>query len=75
MKTGRSKDLGRREKELGRKHPDLEFKPDKRTDAYEEQRGREQIIHDEYDPPLDKINPISPTNPKREEYIKAGSKL
>jgi len=57
-RAGRTKDLARREKELGRNHPDLEFKVDKRTDDYAQQRGREEIIYNQQKPPapLDKIS-------------------
>lgn len=80
-KTGRTSDLGRREQELGRQHPDKTFEVDKRTDSYPSQRGREQILHDANPSAhaenggLDKINGISPTNPRRDEYIRAGETL
>ena len=76
-KVGRSNDLGRRRSELAR-NPEtkgLDFKVDKRTDSYAQQRGREQIIRDKYKPRLNKINPIYPKNPKREEFLKAARKL
>ena len=81
VKTGRTKDLARREAEHGRKHPDTTFQVDKRTDDYAAQRGREQDLHDAHPTAhkdnggLDRINGISPTNPRREEYLKAGRKL
>lgn len=77
MKTGRTKDLARREKELGRKHPDLDFKVDKRTDNYAQQRGREEIIYNQQNPaaPLDKIRPINPSNENAARYRKAGKQL
>ncbi len=77
MKTGRTKDLARRRQELGRKHPDLEFKVDKRTDDYAKQRGREEIIYKQQNPPapLDKIRPIDPDNPMAPIYRRAGKKL
>ncbi len=77
MKTGRTKELARREKELGRKHPDLEFKVDKRTDVYSQQRGREEIIYNEQNPPaaLDKIRPINPDNPNAARYRRAARNL
>ena len=80
-KTGRTNDLARREAELGRKHPDQAFEVDKRTDSYPAQRGREQIIHDAnpsahaQNGGLDRINGISPKNPRRDEYLQAGREL
>lgn len=77
MRTGRTKDLESRRKQHARdpalKH--LEFEIDRRTGNYEEQRGREQIIHDLHQPPLNYLRPISPTNPKRDKYLNAGKKL
>ncbi|QTD53862.1 hypothetical protein J3U87_15545 [Sulfidibacter corallicola] len=73
MRTGRSKNLKRREGEH-RRHSetkDLDFKVDRRTDSYPEQRGREQVIHDHYNPPMNKRNPISDRNPRRTEYLEA----
>ncbi len=70
MRTGRTRDLGRRGAEHGRDPNlrDLEFEPVHRTDVYNEQRGLEQMLHDKYQPPLNKIRPISPTNPKLPMY-------
>lgn len=39
-----------------------------KTDVYEEQRGLEQLLHDTYNPPLNKIRPINPSNPKLPIY-------
>lgn len=75
MRTGRSKDLSSREQQHGRKHPELRFQVDRRTDNYAEQRGREQVIHERYKPPLNRINPISPTNPRKPEYMKAAENV
>ncbi|HNV08733.1 MAG TPA: RHS repeat-associated core domain-containing protein [Dokdonella sp.] len=80
-KTGRTNDLIRRERELGRKHPDKTFEVDKRTDGYAAQRGREQILHDanpsahSINGGLDRINGISPSNPRLDEYLEAGREL
>ena len=77
MRTGRSKDLARRAGEH-RRNPatkDFEFEVDRQTDVYAEQRGREQVIHDQHKPPLDKIRPISPQNPRRQEYLDAAKRL
>jgi hypothetical protein len=73
MKTGRTNDHHRRGLEH-RRHPDTEdlrYRLESRTNDYPVQRGHEQMLHDEYNPPLDKIRPISPKNPRREEYLKA----
>ena len=69
MRTGRTNDLVRREGEHGRDHPDLDFQVLYRTDDYKEQRGLEQVAHDEFNPPLNYVNPISPTNKNRDNYI------
>ena len=50
---------------------DFDFEPVFRTDVYEEQRGLEQILHDWYNPPLDRIRPISPRNPRLPDYMDA----
>ncbi len=71
MRSGRTIDLVRRESEH-RRNPETEsfkFEIDFRTDSYFQQRGREQIIHDIYRPPLNRINPISPNNPQRQQYL------
>ncbi len=75
--NGRSNDLRRREGEHGRS-PELgrfEFRVDKRTDDYAQQRGREQIVHERYQPPLNRREPISPSNPRRDDYLREGRKL
>jgi RHS repeat-associated protein len=73
MKTGRTKDLSRREKQLSKEHPHLEFEVDKRTDDYAQQRGREEVLYNEQNPPapLDKIRPISPRNLNAARYRQA----
>ncbi|MGK3994887.1 GIY-YIG nuclease family protein [Sorangium sp. So ce1024] len=77
VRTGRTNDLARRQGEHARdpstKH--LDFKVDRRTDVYAEQRGREQALHEHYKPRMNKINPVSPTNPKRQDYIDAAKAL
>lgn len=73
MRTGRSKDLARRRGEHAR-DSDLsryEFRPEFRTDDYGTQRGLEQLLHEQLIPPLNKINPISPRNPRRGGYIRS----
>ena len=81
VKTGRTNDLARREAEHGRNHPGLTFEVDKRTDSPSARRGREQDLHDANPSAhaknggLDKINAISPTNPKRDDYLRDGRAL
>ena len=69
-RTGRTNDLVRRELEHARDPAlkDLDFEPVHRTDVYEEQRGLEQLLHDTYNPPLNKVRPISPSNPNLQKY-------
>jgi len=42
-----------------------------RTDVLAERRGLEQLLHDTYTPPLDRIRPIRPDNPNLQEYVDA----
>jgi len=73
MRTGRTSDLHRRKQEHKRQPEtaDLEHEPVLYTDDPVVRRGHEQMLHDEHSPPLDKIRPISPRNPRREQYLKA----
>jgi RHS repeat-associated protein len=77
QRTGRTNDLDRREKEHARdpQTKELKFNVDKRTDNAAARRGREQIIHDKYKPPMNKINPVSPKNPDRAKYLREAKKL
>ena len=77
QRTGRSNNLRRREGEHARAESTehLKFEVDARTDNLDAQRGREQIIHDYYNPPMNKNNPISIRNQKRDRYLKAGRQL
>ena len=76
MRTGQSGDLARRQKkEHAKKYPDLDFDVDARTDDYAERRGREEYLHQKYNPPLDKQNAIDPKNPKRQEYVDAAKNV
>ncbi len=77
IRTGRTNNLNRRRLEH-RRYPqtkDLQFKVDKRTNNYQQQRGREQIIHDHYNPPMNKNRPIDPRNPERQNYMDAAREL
>jgi RHS repeat-associated protein len=77
MRTGRTNNLLRREREHGRDAilKNFAFEVDKVTDNYAAQRGREQILHDLFNPPLNRVNPISARNPRKEAYLDAGRKL
>ena len=83
QRTGKSNDLNRRRREHARHQDtkDLDFEVDRRTDNPLAQRGREQIIYDQNPQAqaknggLNKRRPISPTNKKRNKYMKAGEKL
>ena len=77
VRTGRTKTLQSRRNNHKNdpKLKDYDFEVDRRTDSYPAQRGREQIIHDQYQPPLNKIRPINPKNPRYAEYMKEGKKL
>lgn len=59
----------------GAETKELDFEVDKLTDDYAQQRGREQILHEQHQPPLNKIQPISPRNPNRQKYLDAGNEL
>jgi RHS repeat-associated protein len=76
MRVGRTNNLVRREAEhaLDPILKDFRFDPIHRTDSYAEQRGLEQMLHDVYDPPLDKINPISPRNSNYDSYMGAANR-
>uniref|UniRef100_UPI001C48A5B7 RHS repeat domain-containing protein n=1 Tax=Alteromonas lipotrueae TaxID=2803814 RepID=UPI001C48A5B7 len=82
-RTGKSIDLNRRRGEHARNKDtkDLDFEVDRRSDCCKAQRGREQIIYDKHPEAqaanggLNKRRPVSPTNPKRDIYRKAGEKL
>jgi len=75
--VGRTNDLVRRQAEhlqdpiKGR----LEFRADWRTDDYVVQRGREQMLYEQYRPPLNRIRPISPRNPRLQEYLDAARRF
>lgn len=67
----------RREAEHGRDAVlgDFKFEAVHRTDVYAEQRGLEQLLHETHNPPLNKISPISPTNPNRQTYLDAAQQF
>jgi hypothetical protein len=47
----------------------LLLRAQQRSDNPAFRRGREQTLHDLFNPPLNKINPISPTNPNLLQYL------
>jgi hypothetical protein len=60
MRSGRTNDLARRQLEHARNADlsHLRFEEVYRTDVYAEQRGLEQLLHDTYNPPLNRIRGI-----------------
>ena len=77
-RTGKTNDLNRRQKEHGRGRDarDLDFEVDRRSDNEVARRGREQRIYDQHpEADLNKKRPISPNNPRRDEYLREGDTL
>ncbi|MEN3377373.1 MAG: hypothetical protein V7604_2728, partial [Hyphomicrobiales bacterium] len=76
VRSGRTGNLAAREGQHRRDRalPEHRFDPVYRTDSYLEQRGLEQILHDRYDPPLNKIRPISPSNKNIDTYMNEARK-
>ena len=77
QRSGRTNDLDRRRGEhaRGKETKGLDFQVENRTNSPNARRGLEQMLHDKHQPPLDKINPIAPTNPKKGTYIEAALKF
>jgi hypothetical protein len=77
MRVGRTKDLAARQAAHNRdpRLQGLQFRIDARTNSYKLQRGREQILMNKYNPPLNKIRGISPNNPNRRLYMRAGRRV
>jgi hypothetical protein len=77
VRSGRTNDLLRRQAEHARDPllKDYQFDPVHRTDVYSQQRGLEQMLHDQYNPPLNKIRPISPRNPRLPEFMKSAEEF
>jgi len=75
VRTGRTNDLVRRAGEHFRDPVlgDLEFTPLYKTDSYFEQRGLEQLVHEQNAPILNKINPVNPLNPLAHIYRAAAN--
>jgi RHS repeat-associated protein len=70
VRTGRTNDLLRREFEHARDEllSQYRFEVVRRTDNYLEQRGLEQILHDNLQPPLNFVSPIGLGNPRFQYY-------
>jgi RHS repeat-associated protein len=68
--VGMTNDLARRAEEHRNStdKSNLIFERDWETDSYAVQRGREQELYDRYNPPLNKIRPISDRNPNYPIY-------
>ena len=77
MRTGRTVNFVRRASEHVRDPVlrEFEFEAMQYTSNYAEQRGLEQYLHNLYAPPLNKIRPISPWNPKGPSYMEAARKF
>lgn len=75
--VGRSNDLQRRQLEHFRdpQKKGLDFRVDRRTNSSAAQRGREQILYERHQPPLNKVRPISPNNKNIDMYMREGKKL
>jgi hypothetical protein len=81
VRTGRTNDLERRAAEHANDPvtQDLDFQTEYRTDDYAEQRGLEQDLYDRYPEAqvqnggLNKIRPISPSNPNLSDYMQAAA--
>ncbi len=73
VRAGRSKNIDQRASQHKRdpSTKDLDFEVEFKTDKYLEQRGLKQNVDEKYTPPMNKINPISPRNELRDEYIRA----
>jgi RHS repeat-associated protein len=76
QRSGRTNDLDRRQGEHARAEEtkDLKFKTELKTNSKAAQRGHEQMLHDQHQPPLNKVQPISPNNPNKAAYMKAAKK-
>jgi hypothetical protein len=78
VRTGRTRNLHVRERQHRRDSllKDYEFRPDRTSNDPVALRGREQILYEQYpNAPHNHIRPISPRNPRRQEFLDAGRKL
>jgi hypothetical protein len=70
VRTGRTGNLIRRGQQHERLYEGtLHFEPAVRTNSYAVQRGSEQVLHDLYQPILNKISPIRVNHPLRDYYL------
>lgn len=77
MRVGRTSDLHRRRLEHAR-DPWLgayRFDVERQTNVYAEQRGREQLLHEAFQPPHDFIEPINPRHRLREPSLAAARRM
>jgi hypothetical protein len=75
MRTGRTNNLARRLREHSR-DPLLgqyKFEEIYRSASPSVRRGLEQVVHDQYQPPLNRIRPIDTCNPNLSKYLKAAN--
>lgn len=78
MRTGRSKDLAKRQKDHARdsRLKDFEFDPVFRTDRYDEQRGLEDMLYNNYpDAPFNFTPALSKRNKNRQKYKDAANEF
>ena len=72
--VGQTDNFERRSREHARgRFPEdrYEFKPEYDTDDYATRRGLEQWLYEQYNPPMNRQRPVSPRNPRRDEYKRA----
>jgi len=75
MRNGRTCNLAQRRSQHSRAFPKLRFKTSAETDDPDVRRGLEEMDHNKYNPPLNKIRPISPMNPNRQRYMDAAEEF
>jgi len=76
VRSGRTNNLARREKEHLRYYKNkYRFEPIHKTDSYSTQRGLEQMVHEKFNPRLNKIRGIDKNNPKFRRYMAAANKF
>jgi hypothetical protein len=78
MRGGQTNNHKRREGEHSRDRilGKYRYDPVYKTDDYATRRGLEQMLHDKYDPPLDKQRPIDPRNREKfQRYLGAARRF
>ena len=75
VRSGRTGDLTRRRAEHARDEilSNYQFEITALTNVKAEQRGLEQLLHEQCNPVLNKINAVSPTNPNLHTYLDAAN--